>query len=54
VGADYSYLRVAPSAPYTRGHRVNGGGGSLVYNFNEYPGLKMDLQGYTSNKTGFN
>lgn len=53
VGADYSYLRFAPSGPYTSGHSLNGGGGSLVYNWNEYLGLKMDLQGYTSNKTGF-
>jgi hypothetical protein len=54
VGADYSYLRFAPSGPYTKGHSLNGGGGSLVYNWNEYLGLKLDLQGYTSNKTGFN
>jgi hypothetical protein len=53
VGADYSYLRFAPSGPYTSGHSLNGGGGSLVYNWNEYLGIKMDLQGYTSNKTGF-
>jgi hypothetical protein len=54
VGADYSYLRFAPSGPYTKGHSLNGGGGSLVYNWNEFLGIKMDLQGYTSNKTGFN
>jgi Outer membrane protein beta-barrel domain len=53
VGADYSYLRFAPSGPYTSGHSLNGGGGSLVYNWNEYLGIKMDLQGYTSNTTGF-
>ncbi len=54
VGADYSYLRFAPSGPYTKGHSLNGGGGSLVYNWNEYLGLKMDLKGYTSSVTGFN
>jgi len=54
VGADYSYLRFAPSGPYTKGHSFNGGGGSLGYNWNEYLGIKLDLQGYTSNKTGFN
>jgi len=54
VGADYSYLRFAPSGPYTKGHSLNGGGGSLTYNWNEYLGLKLDLQGYTSNTTGFN
>jgi hypothetical protein len=54
VGADYSYLRFAPSGPYTKGHSLNGGGGSLGYNWNEYLGIKLDLQGYTSNTTGFN
>ena len=54
VGADYSYVRFAPGGPYTKGHSLNGGGGSFVYNWNEYLGIKMDLQGYTSNKTGFN
>lgn len=54
VGANYSYLRFAPSGPYTKGHSLNGGGGSLVYNFNEYLGIKMDLQGFTSSVTGFN
>jgi outer membrane protein with beta-barrel domain len=54
VGVDYNYLRFAPSGPYTKGHSLNGGGGSIGYNWNEYLGLKLDLQGYTSNKTGFN
>lgn len=54
VGADYAYLRFAPSGPYTKGHSLNGGGGSVVYNFNEYLGIKMDLQGFTSSVTGFN
>ena len=54
VGADYSYMRFAPGGPYTKGHSLNGGGGSFTFNWNEYLGLKMDLQGYTSNKTGFN
>jgi hypothetical protein len=53
AGANYSYLRFAPSGPYTKGHSLNGGGGSLVYNWNEYLGLKLDLQGYTSNTTDF-
>ena len=53
VGGDYSYMRFAPSGPYTKGHSLNGGGGSIVYNWNEYLGIKMDLQGYTSNHTGF-
>jgi hypothetical protein len=54
VGADYNYVRFAPGGPYTKGHSLNGGGGSFVYNWNEYLGIKADLQGYTSNKTGFN
>jgi hypothetical protein len=54
VGADYSYLRFAPSGPYTKGHSLNGGGGSLTFDWNEYLGLKLDLQGYSSNTTGFN
>jgi Outer membrane protein beta-barrel domain len=54
VGADYSYLRFAPSGPYTKGHSLNGGGGSVAYNWNEFLGLKLDLNGYTSNTTGFN
>ena len=53
VGFDYSYARYAPSASYTKGHSLNGGGGWAVYNFNEYIGIKMDLQGYGSNHTGF-
>lgn len=54
VGANYSYMRFAPSGPYTKGHSLNGGGGSLVYNFNDYLGIKADLQGFTSSVTGFN
>src|SRR5246127_1773285 len=54
VGFDYSYLRYAPSASYTKGHSLNGGGGSFVYNLNEYLGIRADLQGFTSNTTGFN
>ncbi|HET7640287.1 MAG TPA: hypothetical protein VFK47_16295, partial [Ktedonobacteraceae bacterium] len=53
IGFDYSYARYAPSAPYSKGHSINGGGGSLVFNINEYIGIKMDLQGYGSNHTGF-
>ena len=54
VGVDYSYARYAPSAPYSKGHSLNGGGGELNVNFNEYLSIKMDLQGYGSNLTGFN
>lgn len=54
VGFNYSYMRYAPSAPYSKGHSLNGGGGSLVFNINEYLGIKMDLQGFGSNHTAFN
>lgn len=53
IGVNYSYLRYAPSANYASGHSLNGGGGSVVYNWNEYLGIRADLQGYTSNTTGF-
>jgi hypothetical protein len=53
VGIDYSFARYAPSAAYTKGHSLNGGGGSLVYNLSSYLGLKADLQGYGSNTTSF-
>lgn len=54
LGLNYSYLRYSPSAPYSKGHSLNGGGGSITFNFNEYLGIEMNLQGYGSNHTGFN
>lgn len=54
VGLNYSYARYAPSASYSKGHSLNGGGGSVTFNWNEYLGIRMDLQGYGSNTTGFN
>lgn len=53
AGFDYSYARYAPSAAYTQGHSLNGGGGSFVYNISEYLGIKADFQGYGSNHTQF-
>ena len=53
LGFDYSYLRYAPNAPGTRGHSLNGGGGSLVFNINRYLGIKADLQGYGSTTSSF-
>lgn len=50
---DYSFARYAPSASYTQGHSLNGGGGAIKVNINEYLGILMDLQGYGSNKTTF-
>lgn len=54
VGVNYTYARYAPSASYSKGHSLNGGGGSVTINWNEYLGIKMDLQGYGSNETSFN
>jgi hypothetical protein len=54
VGADYSFIRFNPNAAYTEGHSLNGGGGDLVININEFLGIKMDLQGYQSNTSTFN
>lgn len=53
VAGTYSYVRYAPSGSYTKGHSLNGGGGSLTYNFNDYVGIKGDLQGFGSNETNF-
>lgn len=53
VGFDYSYLRYAPNVPGSSGHSLNGGGGSLVFNINQYLGIKADLQGYGSTTSSF-
>ena len=50
---DYSFARYAPSASYTKGHSLNGGGGRLVFNVNRWLGLGADLQGYNSNTNTF-
>ncbi len=54
VAVDYAYQRYAPTIKYAQGHSLNGGGGSVVFNWNEYLGIKAELQGYTSSKVGFN
>ena len=53
VGFDYSYVRYAPNVPGSKGHSFNGGGGSLVFNINQYLGIKADLQGYGSTTSNF-
>jgi Outer membrane protein beta-barrel domain len=53
VAVDYSYARYAASHAYTGSYSLNGGGGSLDFNFTEHLGLKMDLQGYGSNTQRF-
>ena len=54
AGFNYSYARYSPSVWESKGHSLNGGGGSIVFNWNEYLGIRADLQGYGSNQTGFN
>jgi hypothetical protein len=46
-------MRYGPSAPYSKGHSLNGGGGTVTFNINEYLGIKADLQGFGSNHTAF-
>jgi Outer membrane protein beta-barrel domain len=53
VGFDYSYARFAPNVSGSQGHSLNGGGGSFVFNFNQYLGIKADFQGYGSTTTNF-
>ena len=52
VGVNYSYMRFNPSTN-TNSHSLNGGGGSITFNINEYLGIKADLQGTGSNDTEF-
>jgi hypothetical protein len=51
--ADYSYMRFASTNPYTARHALLGGGGSLIYNWNEFLGLQGEVQAYTSNTNIF-
>ncbi len=53
VGANYSYVRFAPSTPYSQNHSLNGGGGSFTYNLTQYLGIKAELQGHGSTLVGF-
>jgi hypothetical protein len=50
---DYSYVRGNP-ANVGKPFSLNGGGGALVYNFNGYIGIKLDLQGYGSTSRAVN
>jgi len=44
VGFNYSYARYATSVSYSKGHSLNGGGGSVVLNWNEYLGMDKKLR----------
>jgi len=53
LGFGYSYVRYASSAVFTKSHSFNGGGGTLVFNLNQYPGLKADPRGNGSTTNTF-
>ena len=54
IAIDYSYLHFQAidyktlNFDFGRAYNLNGGGGSLVYNFTRMFGFKADLQGYAS------
>ena len=53
VGLDYSYARFAPNVSGSQGHSLNGGGGTLVYNFNRVqPFVHLLFGGAHSNVYG--
>jgi len=54
LALDYSFARYAPSASYTKGHSLNGGGGRILFNIGQFFGIAGDFQGYNSNTTTFN
>lgn len=53
VPVDYSYARGNPAAG-AKPFSLNGGGGGIVFNFNQYIGIKGDMQGYGSTTSTFN
>jgi hypothetical protein len=53
VAVDYSYARYNASHVYASSYSLNGGGGSVDYNFTKYLGIKGDFQGYGSNTQTF-
>ncbi|MBZ5658663.1 MAG: porin family protein [Acidobacteriia bacterium] len=54
VAVFYSYARFSPSHAYIRNSfSLNGGGGSIDYNFSKYIGIKGEFAGYGSNTQSF-
>jgi outer membrane protein with beta-barrel domain len=53
LSADYSFARFNPNAAYTQDHSLNGGGGSITININDFLGFKADFKGYQSTTNGF-
>src|SRR5262249_61436415 len=50
---NYTYARYAPSSPYSKGHSLNGGGGSFMFNINDALRLKLGLPGFCWKSTTF-
>lgn len=48
VGLDYTYVRGHANKSLVQPFNLNGGGGSFVYFFHDWIGIKADLQGYGS------
>jgi hypothetical protein len=53
AAAMYSFVRFSPSAKYTPNLNLNGGGGSVTYNFSSYLGVKAELDGYAGSQATF-
>lgn len=53
VPIDFTYARGYP-ANVAKPFSLNGGGGGVVFNFNKYIGVALDLQGYASTTATFN
>lgn len=48
VAANYSFLHYNPAKSLSGSEDLNGGGGSFVYNFGKYLGVKAEFTGYGS------
>jgi hypothetical protein len=53
VSVDYSLLVYNPAKNLSGSRNLNGGGGSFVYNFGKYIGVKGEFQGYGSTTATF-
>jgi hypothetical protein len=54
LAVDYSYARFNPAHAYVPNtYSLNGGGGSIDFNFSKYIGAEMEFEGYGSNTQNF-
>jgi hypothetical protein len=54
ASVDYSYARFSPAHAYVpNNYSLNGGGGSIDYNFTKYIGAVAEFEGYNSNTQFF-